>query len=986
MDELRERGANETPDGDSDGDATALFVRFARLREPAVLERACLIVTPTLRAVARRLVRPDECDDLVHDCLSVAIRRAQEFDTARPLLPWLLGMLHNLARSRHRWRWRRIRVDGREREFADAASPAEANVDRDELLARLREAIRELPAATRAIVEAHLLGDEPLKDIAVRLRRNPSTVRTQFMRAMQELRRKLPAPLLGGLLALLAVRNASAGTLPARRWVYRGGAAAVVALAIVALWTQLGAAPPPASNVAAGGTRVAAPVPESTAVASPEPIPAERTPVPPPVAPLRSVAVQLVLPSGEPAVGVPVMLDPQFREGTTMARTQTTWRTAWTNADGEVRFDGVAAGFAALRLDDGVGPLHAFDVASAPSRLEFRLEPRAIVTATLLDPDSAPVAGGTIFITASDGVHTPGYAAATTDAEGRGRAVVVLERFKLWAVAPGYAATPLRGPFSPSGSVERTTTIQLTQADVPRGGRVESTVKEPIAGAAVAAWTPTKGLPRVHGVTDTHGRFELGGLPAGPWFVSAVADGFANVVVRKDDDGPALVQLPAGEVIVGRVTGGRPEVNERLQAMARSVDAVPGNPLHTVSAAVSADGAFTLPPVLPGDHEVALTEKGAPPRAIREVPVAAGAATLVAFDISELAPWDVLVVDEHGAPLPGWFVRVMHPNWALDGNTVLRAHTNANGIAMLNCSVLVDTQVLVHNSANDGAACPPAVVVSGAHAGGELRVVVPAAARQTGSIRGRLDLAALGVGRVGVEMQSVGPPRKAVIDAGGAFTVSGLPPADYRVLLRMQDDAGSWVTVIARRALAPGEELDAGVLPRNGLGAAAFELPAEAASSPVSLRLRGGDGMVLQVLVLEPGQRVRRTLVPGPHTIEFQAADASTTVQHFTVPELGEVVVPLRRTAGTRCRIEVLSRGHSANTAPLLVHVRRDHAALGSEVRAMPAAAAPTWSAEFDLQPGNYTVRVENAWGVQVDGTLTVDASAGACACKLQMR
>ena len=81
-----------------------LFAKFQRTRDPAALGRVYDLVARELLHVALHLTgRPAEAEDALQATFLAAIERAERYDPARPLRPWLLGILANqvrLARGR----------------------------------------------------------------------------------------------------------------------------------------------------------------------------------------------------------------------------------------------------------------------------------------------------------------------------------------------------------------------------------------------------------------------------------------------------------------------------------------------------------------------------------------------------------------------------------------------------------------------------------------------------------------------------------------------------------------------------------------------------------------------------------------------------------------------------------------------------------------------------------------------------------------------
>src|SRR5262245_44905476 len=161
-----------------DGDATALGALFDA-------------VSPELFRVALALA-PDaaSAEDALQETWLVALRSAPRHDLARPVVPWLAGILRKKV---HDARRRARRPD--ERRVARRSppdDPALAAQSADEV-ARLRAAIDALPASQRAVaVLRWRYGLEPA-EIADARGLPPGTVRSLLHRALARLRRRMTA-------------------------------------------------------------------------------------------------------------------------------------------------------------------------------------------------------------------------------------------------------------------------------------------------------------------------------------------------------------------------------------------------------------------------------------------------------------------------------------------------------------------------------------------------------------------------------------------------------------------------------------------------------------------------------------------------------------------------------------------------------------------------------------------------------------------------
>ena len=184
--------------------AEDLFLRFQQTREPAHLGAVFDLVADDLFAVALHLCRSDaEADDLVQATFLVAIERANRFDAARPLRPWLLGILQQEAKVQRR-RARRA-PDPARLPVAQEPPPVQI-VLAAEAAAEVAAAIAQVPQPYRDVLELRLVQSQEHGEIAARLGRSPGAVRTQLWRGLELLRQLLPKGLALALAAQLSLR------------------------------------------------------------------------------------------------------------------------------------------------------------------------------------------------------------------------------------------------------------------------------------------------------------------------------------------------------------------------------------------------------------------------------------------------------------------------------------------------------------------------------------------------------------------------------------------------------------------------------------------------------------------------------------------------------------------------------------------------------------------------------------------------------------
>lgn len=120
----------------------------------------------------RRLgVRPSDLEDAVHEVFIVVHRHLGEYDTARPLRPWLAGIAFRVA-SEHRRRARRrpeVVSDAEVATRADDALPADERVAQRQASEVLNEALESLADDRRIVFVLHDLDAQTMPEIAAAL-------------------------------------------------------------------------------------------------------------------------------------------------------------------------------------------------------------------------------------------------------------------------------------------------------------------------------------------------------------------------------------------------------------------------------------------------------------------------------------------------------------------------------------------------------------------------------------------------------------------------------------------------------------------------------------------------------------------------------------------------------------------------------------------------------------------------------------------------
>lgn len=142
-----------------------------RAERPAPLDFAAVYREQfgyVFRTMRRLGVRPPDLDDLVQEAFTVVLKRLDDYETDRPIEPWLFGIAFRVAAAHRRHRSRRItEVPSSQLEHADldGAGPEASFADRQARLLVL-EALEALDLDQRAVFVMHDIDEQPAPAIA----------------------------------------------------------------------------------------------------------------------------------------------------------------------------------------------------------------------------------------------------------------------------------------------------------------------------------------------------------------------------------------------------------------------------------------------------------------------------------------------------------------------------------------------------------------------------------------------------------------------------------------------------------------------------------------------------------------------------------------------------------------------------------------------------------------------------------------------------
>jgi len=683
------------------------FAEYRRSGDPGVLGRVFDAVAPELYHVALHLSGdPSDAEDILQATCLAAIEGAARWDPARPLKPWLLGILANqsrLFRSRNERRPDPERLT--EREPTDPSVDAE----HDELLLELERALLRIPVANRSVLVLRLKHGLTIGEIAESLARPPGTVRSQLARGLEILRRTLPASLAGAVAALMTrpARGLSAvrHSVLARAAALQPAASAIPPLAgllimkkllialgllIAGFGTLFVVREQRAAPIVAGRLKLepvhAATRPAPEIVLDDSSRHAIEVPRPeagfnPTVGSVASASTATLLiearwqETGEPASGARVTA-----RSLSSSLSYPDERHAQTDTQGRARIDGVVPGtveVGALRSRIVVRSVSAGGVLS----VELELLSGVDVEGVVVSKDGDPVVGASIWMSERFRWDR-GQVVGMTDVRGHFHVDAIGPDQQIGAQHPDFAASYLQNAVGVEDSIALR--IVLEGRGVTLRGRVLAHDGRPLDRAlvlvgddrwsevALADGRTTTHAPPLMALTDASGAFELPSVPPGPATVRARAQGFGTTArfIEVNAGGGAYLEL----VLI-------PEASVSGHVSAASGEPVGGAVIESLGASrfeisrtkTSADGSFTLRGLSPGELELLATHA-----------VHGRADTLLALAAGQAARWDVALeavpsvfgtlLDPGGAPLGDHGVILKR-----QGEHVVRVETDADG-------------------------------------------------------------------------------------------------------------------------------------------------------------------------------------------------------------------------------------------------------------------------------------------------------------------
>lgn len=512
-----------------------------------------------VRRLARGLLLDDHAvDDVVQQTWEAALRNPPRERAATR--GWLATVVRRLVSNRARSEMRRRR---REQEVAVADSSASIDevLLREERRREIVEVLDALDEPYRTLVALRYLeGLEPV-EIARRQGVPAATVRTQVRRGLEQMRQRLDAshgdrmlwctalvPIARGRKAAAVSGSAVTGG------VYKALVAAALLFVAWAVWPPTETAPPAndpsAQTVASTGTETAA----DNAPAVREPQSEVLSPNTRPAAYLAgAIRGRFVRPDGEPLQGA--RIEAFAFDGTRLFGGDgfLPEAEATTAADGSFVLRGLPVQARCIAVADVGGDLQQLvplPVSPTHEKVldagDFPLEPRAVVTGTVLDEEEQPVVGAEVF---------------TADLPG-----LVLAAFPIDRFVPAHGAVVMVPQPKPSEAGKRTAdwydqlaphlAWRVAKTDY---GELPNEAFVPVVLDGSPLQSLLHRLPFARAKTAADGSFRLGGVVPGKNVLVARAAGLGTVVrsgctVRADKRGDVgVLTLAAGNELAGRV-------------------------------------------------------------------------------------------------------------------------------------------------------------------------------------------------------------------------------------------------------------------------------------------------------------------------------------------------------------------------------------------------------------------------------------------------
>ncbi|MHC5065063.1 MAG: sigma-70 family RNA polymerase sigma factor [Planctomycetota bacterium] len=836
-----------------------LFERFRQSGDARALARVFDRCAPELYRVAAYL-SPDSgsAEDLVQACFVEVIENRDRFRAGERIMPWMLGILGNLARRKRR---ARRPVDNSRLSRSEIPGPLQA-AEEAEFREEFRSALDRLPDTYREVLALHLLHGLRAGEIAEALNRPAGTVRTQLVRGMEQLRRALPASLAGGMaimsvpaqgLAAIRARVLETAGVPAElassfaiglfgtMFTMKKSIATVLALIlllglplVVSFWDEGPVSPngrqdavEPAA-VALGSQKAS----EEKAISrrSVGGTVSKET--------IRGIRIHATYAGDDaPAAGVRIYLvdGPANR-----------WQvleSALTDAQGSVQLS-ANPGIVYLRTDRGTRVSEATR-AEAPGETRLSIPVGMDLRGRCIDEFGEPIAGASVHAQVSDFPEPEGRVLAQTGEDGSFCIrEVESDMAKIWATAPGRRRSQQLVLWGGSGSEHRVD-LRLTAGASALSGQVFDRLGKPAPGAMIyLAWQSggdSADMPQelvIH--ADATGLYSVPDLWPGPISIFARDAGDGRALARFDlvegQSHDLDLHMLRGATLRGVITDqhGKTWGKENVIANWYGSEIASRHSSFADHMGLSdEDGRFNMEGLLPGKYRLSAGWAG--DRRVESVELEDGQA----YEWNPIIPrgidQPIRLLDADGKALVGWRVALLTDLETGRSGSQERmrpagqAYTDEGGLAVLyNLQVesgeLIATEPAEEPLSTFGqmGSLPTARLGESLVTGEEQVLKVDASSRPRSVLQGRLTTAE-GESLPGIEMvlrwENYFSSLRMRSREDGGFRFTRLSPGSY-VLMAMRNSQANFETV-SKFELDGSEHLELGDLPLPELCTAA---------------------------------------------------------------------------------------------------------------------------------------------------------------------
>ncbi|MHC5209222.1 MAG: carboxypeptidase regulatory-like domain-containing protein [Planctomycetota bacterium] len=303
---------------------------------------------------------------------------------------------------------------------------------------------------------------------------------------------------------------------------------------------------------------------------------------------------------------------------------------------------------------------------------DLMVDPGMDIVGSVVDSSAKPVPGAAIrfYQMQVNAMFDVGHDIETvSDERGLFRIRNVrVSPFTLRVKAEGYANARVLGQVIPGqAATEWPVKVHLREVSSLTGSVLAKRDREPIEGATVEAVPLDPENDGGRAVTDADGNFEIEGIAAGNYVVTAVADGFAKRSQRTWADAygaPIQIVLPEQGTLEGVVlgVGGQPVRSFEVQARFHRRRMDPPSPRFGVQRVVSDDGSFVIQNLDGGFWCVQAWAQGYALTDSQCVKVAQGRRVGgLVVELKQGATLEGRAEDHTGAPVPGTRVS-LHTN------------------------------------------------------------------------------------------------------------------------------------------------------------------------------------------------------------------------------------------------------------------------------------------------------------------------------------